>query len=323
MLKQIHRANEISAPSFMLLCTDIGGETRFVSAVARRMQSLGAMTSGDRKALLGGSTSALSERNVESASGKEAVSLTVHALKAANLELDTLLDAQRLFGHTDLRKEMIEDISMLLPYVHLPKEDGAIVIGSETQRSKHLDADETWRLHARVFTTLLRVVQRNATRDSSAQVTGHGAAHRHKLELMTMRCNTRDLLDALAVTDAQLEQPSFDFAQIEVQITAKISEALSSTLSLLGDAAEALASDLPMGVISAQERNDLDTLGLYDSTDLSCTHFFNRMLGARFRTQQKMLRVFMDNLRAVESKAKEADEIDSGVVRTTYIEMSF
>lgn len=51
---RVHRANQLVPPKFIMLVTDLGGEMRFTSAIARRTKLLGAVTKGDRMTSMSG-----------------------------------------------------------------------------------------------------------------------------------------------------------------------------------------------------------------------------------------------------------------------------
>ncbi|KAI5695682.1 hypothetical protein M8J75_001855 [Diaphorina citri] len=72
-----HRSNQVSAPEYIFLISDLAGERRFASVVAKRLESLGALTHGDRRAT---ETRDLSQFNIDNKYGRAALEATMKTI---------------------------------------------------------------------------------------------------------------------------------------------------------------------------------------------------------------------------------------------------
>lgn len=74
-LGRTHRSNQAQAPSYVLVHTNLKGQKRFISTIARRLAQLGAITKGQRQAVTGGEESALftAADNLESTEARQAL----------------------------------------------------------------------------------------------------------------------------------------------------------------------------------------------------------------------------------------------------------
>ena len=87
-LGRTHRTHQASAPLFRPVSTDVRGERRFISTIARRLDALGAITRGQRAAQAGGLFRA--EDNLESVYAKAALRLFYLALARGDVDGWTL-----------------------------------------------------------------------------------------------------------------------------------------------------------------------------------------------------------------------------------------
>jgi len=96
-----HRSDQAVPPEYVLLSTELGGEKRFSSTIARRLGSLGALTKGDRGAA---DTGDLAKYNFETQEGRAALSLLLRRIKAGE-------------GVPGLEnpKQTLRDIGLLVP----------------------------------------------------------------------------------------------------------------------------------------------------------------------------------------------------------------
>lgn len=83
-----HRSNQLTAPEYLFLISELAGEKRFASTVAKRLECLGALTHGDRRAT---ESRDLSQFNLDNRYGREALQILVRTL--ANSRNQPLLPA--------------------------------------------------------------------------------------------------------------------------------------------------------------------------------------------------------------------------------------
>lgn len=72
-----HRSNQMNAPEYIFLISNLAGERRFASTVAKRLESLGALTHGDRRAT---ETRDLSQFNIDNMYGEHALKAIMNAI---------------------------------------------------------------------------------------------------------------------------------------------------------------------------------------------------------------------------------------------------
>lgn len=99
-LGRTNRTNQASAPLFRPVTTDVKGERRFISTIARRLDSLGALTRGQRQT--GGQNLFDPADNLESDYARDALIRWFHLLYDGKLEAVTL---DRFVRQTGLRLE--------------------------------------------------------------------------------------------------------------------------------------------------------------------------------------------------------------------------
>lgn len=95
-LGRTHRTHQVSAPLFRPVTTNVRGERRFISTIARRLDALGALTRGQRQT--GGQNMFDPADNLESSYAKEALLNWYRLLYAGKLRSISLADFQRLSG---------------------------------------------------------------------------------------------------------------------------------------------------------------------------------------------------------------------------------
>ncbi|GAU91147.1 hypothetical protein RvY_03461-2 [Ramazzottius varieornatus] len=105
-----HRSNQTSAPEYIFLISDVAGEKRFASVVARRLERLGALTHGDRRVT---ETRDLSMFNIDTKFGKKALGNVMHCFMR---EMNPLVPFPEFHGNfVQEAQRSLEAVGILVP----------------------------------------------------------------------------------------------------------------------------------------------------------------------------------------------------------------
>lgn len=117
MFGRTHRTNQVHAPEYVLLASDLGGEKRFISTISRRLGSLGALTKGQKDATSG--TDLMDKVNFETQQGTAATRSFYEALLHDQPTLGALKMVKNAAGEWEMQpdpltgKEVLAELRML------------------------------------------------------------------------------------------------------------------------------------------------------------------------------------------------------------------
>jgi hypothetical protein len=96
-LGRTHRSNQTTGPLYKFLISDVGGEKRFASAVAKRLALLGALTQGDRRATGSANSLGLSTFDMDNWYGSKALQKMLQTIWTC--ATDEVIDSEVDDGH--------------------------------------------------------------------------------------------------------------------------------------------------------------------------------------------------------------------------------
>lgn len=152
-----HRSDQASAPEYRLVCSDVGGEKRFVSTIARRLESLGALTKGQADASGQGG---LIEYNFETDEGKAALTALYRRMERYGAGDDGLENPRQVLKdmgilRVDGHKESIADED----YDHVPRFLNRLLAIDVARQNAVFDA------YARIYESVVAKARENGTFD--------------------------------------------------------------------------------------------------------------------------------------------------------------
>ncbi|MEK6407977.1 MAG: strawberry notch family protein [Acidobacteriota bacterium] len=151
-----HRSDQAVPPEYVLLSTELGGEKRFSSTIARRLGSLGALTKGDRGAADNGD---LAKYNFETEEGRAALGLLFRSIMSG-----------KAVPGIDNPRQTLRDMGLLVEQdgVETVRKDDEYNVPRFLNRVLALDVDRQNALfdhYAKLFDEIVSFAKENGTFD--------------------------------------------------------------------------------------------------------------------------------------------------------------
>ncbi len=319
---RVHRANQVSAPQYVLIVSDVGGERRFTSCIAKRLRSLGALTRGDRGAALGDTTATLSEQSVESIYGRQAAQHVVSHLGVASADISGLLKNQSSVREVDGCDVILKQIEALQRHTAV------------AEAQKHQSAWRTAQLMAGHVSgsALPTAAQNDAQNDARSQALGQNTLQ------VLFGLGVKLVCKKLDQTTAEVKAMSNESMGLEVVKVLqtwgdwivpyyrhskppsvggtgmRVIERHPSIKKQMGALSAALATLMPIGILTKSDQSTVKYLGLLDEKSHDPTRFLNRILGLPIVLQDRVFKTFVDRFDFLVHEAKQDGTYDEGIV---------
>lgn len=208
-----HRSNEASAPIYKLITTDVRGQKRFVSTIARRLDQLGALTKGQRQT---GSGMFSARDNLESDLATDSLYNFYRALVNGQVEG---LEAQDVLEKLGLMDKFVDPESGQIKVPDAAGRDMSLFLN----RILALEYDEQNRVFdafSRIFDDAYETALNNGTLDMGME---------------TVRADKIDILDDMIVREDPETGVATNYVQAKLSEKARIVRTIDDLKALRGD----------------------------------------------------------------------------------------